>query len=404
MLKCTLPNFASNLEDYRQLHLEVTPDIQDLLNIVDKSRTSSFAWKGQFSPQLIEFLLSQYPSAKSILDPFCGSGTVIYESLLHSKTKICGTDINPAAIIFAKFSEYSSYSLTERKQLFLKSVNEIIQKIDKDIYPEVIIDTTILNHFKDNHLVQCILLHAFKDKNEVKIEKIFKSISYVEKRLLQLPFSTTTTFNVVEGDSRLLPFNNADFDLIITSPPYINVFNYHHNYRKSVEALGVLPLVIAKSEIGANRKFRANRFNIVTQYCIDIALSLFEMHRVTKYKKNIILIVGTLSTVRGKQFYNGEIIFLLALLLKCFKLNNKYEREFKNRYGYTIKEEIITFNNRKFKEIEKSRIIEIGRNVAKFVLNNALTSTNKDDKIFDEIEEAIKNIKNINPGEFIMKN
>lgn len=201
-----------------------------------------------------------------------------------------------------------------------------------------------------------------------------------------------------------MPFNNADFDLIITSPPYINVFNYHHNYRKSVEALGVLPLVIAKSEIGANRKFRANRFNIVTQYCIDIALSLFEMHRVTKYKKNIILIVGTLSTVRGKQFYNGEIIFLLALLLKCFKLNNKYEREFKNRYGYTIKEEIITFNNRKFKEIEKSRIIEIGRNVAKFVLNNALTSTNKDDKIFDEIEEAIKNIKNINPGEFIMKN
>lgn len=403
MLKFTLPNLDSNLKEYRQLHLEVSPTIQDLLNIVDKSRTSSFAWKGQFSPQLIEFLLSQYPSATSILDPFCGSGTVIYESLLHNKTQICGIDINPAAIIFTKFSEYSRYNLVERKEYFSVTVHEIVQKIDKDLYPEAIVNTKILNHFKNNHLAQCILLHAFKDKNEVNIEKIFKSISYVEKRLLQLPFSESTTFNVIEGDSRLLPFKSEEFDLIITSPPYINVFNYHHNYRKAIEALGILPLVIAKSEIGANRKFRANRFNIVTQYCIDMALSLYEMHRVTKHNKNIILIVGTLSNVRGQQFYNGEIIFLLALLLKCFKLNNKYEREFKNRYGHTIKEEVLIFNNKIFKEIEISKIISIGRNIANFVLKNTLLATQKEDKTFIEIEEALNNINNINPGDFIMK-
>jgi len=403
MLKFTLPNLDSNLKEYRKLHLEVEPDIQDLLNIVDKSRTSSFTWKGQFSPQLIEFLLSQYPSATSILDPFCGSGTVIYESLLHNKTQICGIDVNPAAIIFAKFPEYSKYNLIERKEYFSVTVQEIVQKIDKALQPKAVIDTKILSHFKNNHLAQCILLHAFKDKNEVAIEKIFKSILHVEKILLQLPFSESTTFNVIEGDSRRLPYNCAEFDLIITSPPYINVFNYHHNYRKAIEALGILPLIIAKSEIGANRKFRANRFNIVTQYCIDMALSLYEMHRVTKYNKNIILIVGTLSNVRGQQFYNGEIIFLLALLLNCFKLNKKYEREFKNRYGNTIKEEILVFKNRDFKEIEDSKIINIGKEIAGFVLKNTLLTTKKEDKTFTEIEEALNNIKNINPGDFIMK-
>src|SRR5690606_26776163 len=336
-------------------------------------------------------------------DPFCGSGTVIYQSLLHNKTQICGIDVNPAAIIFAKFPEYSKYNLIERKEYFSVTVQEIVQKIDKALQPKAVIDTKILSHFKNNHLAQCILLHAFKDKNEVAIEKIFKSILHVEKILLQLPFSESTTFNVIEGDSRRLPYNCAEFDLIITSPPYINVFNYHHNYRKAIEALGILPLIIAKSEIGANRKFRANRFNIVTQYCIDMALSLYEMHRVTKYNKNIILIVGTLSNVRGQQFYNGEIIFLLALLLNCFKLNKKYEREFKNRYGNTIKEEILVFNNRDFKEIEDSKIINIGKEIAGFVLKNTLLTTKKEDKTFTEIEEALNNIKNINPGDFIMK-
>lgn len=403
MLKFTLQNLHSDLEGYRKFHCEVSQDIQDLLNIVDKSRTSSFTWKGQFSPQLIEFLLSEYPSATSVLDPFCGSGTVVYESLLNNKKQICGVDINPAAIIFAKFSEYSIYNLVERKEIFSTTVKKIIQAIDENLYPNAIIDVSILNKFHDDHLGQCIFLNAFKDKHEVTLEKIFKSITYVEKRLLQLPFSKDSIFNIVEGDSRNLPFKRAEFDLIITSPPYINVFNYHHNYRKSIEALGIFPLIIAKSEIGANRKFRANRFNIVTQYCIDMAISLYEMHRVTKFKKNVILIVGNLSTVKGQKFYNGEIIYLLAILLKSFKLNKKFNREFKNRYGHTIKEEILILNNKKFQKKEISEIITIGRYIASYVLENALLGNQKDTQTYIEIQEAIENIENINPGEFIKK-
>ena len=64
--------------------------------------------------------------------------------------------------------------------------------------------------------------------------------------------------------------NNDSIDFVITSPPYINVFNYHQNYRKSVEATGFNVLEVARSEIGSNRKFRSNRFLTVIQYALDI--------------------------------------------------------------------------------------------------------------------------------------
>ena len=54
---------------------------QDKLDLASKTRTSAFPWRGQFSPEFIEALLDAYASPKArILDPFVGSGTVLFES------------------------------------------------------------------------------------------------------------------------------------------------------------------------------------------------------------------------------------------------------------------------------------------------------------------------------------
>ena len=51
------------------------------LNLKERSRTSLFPWRGQFSPQLIEILLNNFAKTNSIvLDPFVGSGTTLFES------------------------------------------------------------------------------------------------------------------------------------------------------------------------------------------------------------------------------------------------------------------------------------------------------------------------------------
>ena len=54
---------------------------QELLNIDNKQRSNLFPWNGQFSPQLVEVLLRTYSPMKGlVLDPFVGSGTVLYEA------------------------------------------------------------------------------------------------------------------------------------------------------------------------------------------------------------------------------------------------------------------------------------------------------------------------------------
>ena len=48
------------------------PIPQSALDIEDKVRANLFAWRGQFSPQLVEALLTAYcPAEAVVLDPFC---------------------------------------------------------------------------------------------------------------------------------------------------------------------------------------------------------------------------------------------------------------------------------------------------------------------------------------------
>lgn len=73
-----------------------TPIPQALLDIEEKTRSNLFAWRGQFSPQLIEILLSAYcPPDSVVLDPFAGSGTVLFET----PVSITSTHIDDVLIV-----------------------------------------------------------------------------------------------------------------------------------------------------------------------------------------------------------------------------------------------------------------------------------------------------------------
>ena len=80
-----------------------------------------------------------------------------------------------------------------------------------------------------------------------------KSWQKIKKYLIGLPYSEAK-IHAELGNAKHISLNNDYADLLITSPPYINVFNYHQKYRRSVEELGFNVLNIAKGEIGSNRK------------------------------------------------------------------------------------------------------------------------------------------------------
>ena len=86
------------------------------------------------------------------------------------------------------------------------------------------------------------------------IDAFRKAYKDIKTYLLQLPESKNEIKSFL-GDARNVNlFFNNKVDLVITSPPYINVFNYHQNHRAIIELLNYKILDIANSEFGRIEK------------------------------------------------------------------------------------------------------------------------------------------------------
>jgi len=185
---------------------------------------------------------------------------------------------------------------------------------------------------------------------------------------------------------------NENVDLIITSPPYINVFNYHQNYRAIIETFGFEILKVAHSEFGSNRKNRGNRFKTVIQYCLDMEEAIISFWKSLKLNGLMILVVGRESNVRKTPFYNGQIVQEIIKGISGFEIIQIEERGFTNKFGKTIKEDIIIVR----KISSNSDFSNCSRDVAKVHLKNALK--NSEGEIKQDIENALANIDSISPS------
>lgn len=375
-----------------------------VVNIEDKCRSNLFTWRGQFSPQLIESLLKAYSHSNSkVFDPFLGSGTVLYEAGLLGLSA-AGCEINPAAVSFAKIYELMNATVKDRESA-VRCVDEFIFMYTADLpilpaSPIANFESEIIGYYKKcTNIIEKIILNAliisldFGVKN-TDLKRISNIWNGLRSNIKSLPFSANS-LECFEADARMVPVEDDTFDVVITSPPYINVFNYHQNYRKSVELLGVNVLSVARSEIGSNRKFRGNRFLTVVQYCMDMAQVFEETKRVCRKDATIIFVVGRESNVKKIAFYNAEILKEVAT--RCgLSLEGQQHRVFKNKFGKSIREEILRFSIYK-KELNihsAERARAVGIDALKLALN-----TNKEVK--NELIDAIEKAKEIQHSPYL---
>ncbi|NCS13364.1 MAG: site-specific DNA-methyltransferase [Microcystis aeruginosa G13-09] len=374
------------------------PIPQEKLDIIEKNRANLFAWRGQFSPQLIETILTYYcPSNSVILDPFVGSGTVLLEASYLS-LEAYGFEINPAAYIMSLTYEFINDS---QKKEVLKNLRNIIdQEFPLRIFEvsdqvENLVDKlqNTRNMLPDRLKVLFDALVIILDvcKNKITQEFIQKKFSHLSNIITNLPYSQKP-IRVGLSDARSLPLKNNQIDFVVTSPPYINVFNYHQNYRQSAEILGWDLLKIAKSEIGSNRANRSNRFYTVVQYCLDMGDILKELARVSKQQARIVLIVGQESNVLGVPFYNADIIEKIGIKAKLFQKVLRQKRKFKNKFGKVIIEDIINFINLN-NQVSQEVIEQISREVAFEVLESSRLFVSSENQLC--LESAIAKVNNI---------
>lgn len=374
------------------------PIPQEKLDIIEKTRANLFAWRGQFSPQLIETILSFYcPSNSVILDPFVGSGTVLLEASYLS-LEAYGFEINPAAYIMSRTYEFINDS---QKKEVLKNLRNIVdQEFPLRIFEvsdqvENLVDKlqNTRNMLPDRSKVLFDALVILLDvcNNKITQEFIQKKFLHLSNIITKLPYSQKP-IRVGLSDARSLPLKNNQIDFVVTSPPYINVFNYHQNYRQSAEILGWDLLKIAKSEIGSNRANRSNRFYTVVQYCLDMGDILKELARVSKQQARIVLIVGQESNVLGVPFYNADIIEKIGIKAKLFQKVLRQKRKFKNKFGKVIIEDIINFINLN-NQVSQEVIEQISREVAFEVLESSRLFVSSENQLF--LESAIAKVNNI---------
>lgn len=367
---------------------------QDKLNGTNKRGITIFNWRGQFNSNFVAYILKKFAHDNSVVcDPFSGSGTVLYECAKRNISCV-GMDINPSAYYMSKFFSYANICQSDRENLIecIKKNIEYILSADKVTFEDFVKEIKGVSSEKEICFVINVAFIASKSKNlDINLDKkIWKAFKYIENQMVNLPV-TDNLIGVYLKDVRELSENelNSKFDLIFTSPPYINVFNYHQNYRKAVELLGWNVLDIAQSEIGSNRKNRGNRFKTVVQYCSDMLFALKGVWNSLKKDGVAILVLGKISSVIGMEFYNGAIIKDLIEEMKCFNMKECHERSFINKFGKEIYEDVIIF--------EKGSDIlcdtDIARRVAAKHLKHAMNNSEITDEISEKIEQTLKEIQ-----------
>lgn len=398
--------------------LEIPRISQSELNIEEKTRSNPLTWKGQFSPQLVEAHLRAYAvSGQTILDPFAGSGTVLLESLRLGMKSI-GVEINPAAVSLARL--YSAAKLPgANRAKALDTIEDLLRQVapmdDLPLFGGALSATgtdshaaaagrslvSILEHLPqpslERDLAESLVVAAdlYAAPNWSRVSSKWREIRTLVE---SLPFSESAP-TVYLGDARSLPATDQSVDLVFTSPPYINVFNYHQQYRLSTEAVGWSILPFARCEIGSNRKFRGNRLLTVVQYCLDMSLALREVARVMRPGARAIFVVGRESNVRKTPFFNAELLKDIAAQAAGAELVLQQERVFSNRFGQSIYEDILHFRCAAAVP-DLSTSMREARSVARAALSHALGRTT-DTSIAEDIQAAIEKTDEIEVSDFL---
>ncbi|MFC3776309.1 site-specific DNA-methyltransferase [Mycolicibacterium holsaticum] len=350
-------------------------------------------WRGQFTPDLVDELLTTYAKPGLVIDPFCGSGTALIEAA-HKGFASTGIEVNPAAVILARLHTLVGIEWSERHRAALDAY-AALSKV-ATAASEVIAKTASSLPDLDVRLIaEALFLLTLGNSKEFSASGLDRAASKIDALLATQP-DRGVTIDVRLGDARALGLADNSATTALTSPPYVNVFNYHQNYRAAVELLGWEVLPAARAEFGSNRKHRQNRFLTIIQYAQDLGLALAELNRVMRPGGLSIWVIGRESKVLGESVTNPAILHAMAVGVCDVELLRKHERRFTSRFGTLVYEDILIYRHGGGVEhVHESEIAKYGSRIGRQVLE-ALRSDRKDARW--ELSSAIDVAESVKPS------
>lgn len=289
-------------------------------------------YPAKFTPQLVNRYLSVFcKRGDSILDPFCGSGTTVVEGAINGINSV-GIDLNPIAYIVskAKTNRYDDNDIRLADEI-VRQIRESSKKIPQDIqipdFPNrdhwfqknVCIELSALkneiNSIEDGN-IKDLLLCAFS-KIIVKVSNQDSEVRYTAKNknhpdgivhtlfidtisgyidiLKTNEYSVSAGTEICNGDtlSELKLFTDNRFDFVMTSPPYINTFDYYLYHKLRMFWLDYDHRPVRQNEIGNHHRIDTKDFATAKKEYVDSMTNIMnELSRVSKPGSKFAMIIG----------------------------------------------------------------------------------------------------------------
>lgn len=366
--------------------------IEKLTKYTDIDSTDSTAYThgihpypAKFIPELPREIISECTKERNIvLDPFCGSGTTLLEACVAGRKSI-GIDSNPVATLI---SRAKTTALTEKE---LQKVETIILQLDEMNYaglraswspttqnlnhwfqPSVITELSwlrqfILDNSKGN--LQVFLLCIFSsiivnvsnqesntryvaiDKHFVDgavINNFLKKLKQEYKRIAQLSEMRTVIKNtptIIHGSTDRITCDlvpDSSVDIVITSPPYANSYDYYLYHKWRMAWLGYDIKKVQDDEIGSRHEHSSKKapISVFENKMIPV---LKNISRMLKPNKLAYFFVGD-SIIAG-EFFDME---------KCFReMAEKSDFAFVDSSKYAMESITRSFREKKYNNSEK---------------------------------------------------
>lgn len=374
-----LLDFAGGRKSLDSNRIDVDNIYFDLDSIKNKNYlTHNFhPYPAKFIPQVPRMIIETLSEPhNTILDPFCGCGTSLVEAKLVGRHSI-GIDINPLACLVSKVkaTPLEEKFLVEAVRISERASRNINRFYGKSIFgKQKMIEFTWPNFYNLNYWFKpsvCNELAIIKSHIDEVVDKnikdflnvAFSSIivrvsnqesdtryAAIEKNLEKGKLGEIFSFKIQDmtqrmrefrrvckhvgakvycADSKNLNFLNDEyFDLIVTSPPYLNTYDYYLYHKHRMQWLGLDYREAQSKEIGSRHK-HCDKGEGLDTFVNGMGKTINEMSRLLKP-------MGYCCMVVGDSILKGEFI-------KMDNIMNKLSSE----SNLTLKKEII-FNQRKY--------------------------------------------------------
>ena len=359
--------------------------------------SSIHPFPARMAPELAHAALKAVPADGQVLDPMCGSGTVP-RAAVEAGLRSIGVDMDPLAVTMSRVwttcldpdrirddatalaakaealptdaverswdpetRKFISYWFATKQEDALARLMTVLSRHDgptkealQVAFSRIIVSKEMMASLARD--TSHSRPHKVAEENDFDVYAGFKrSAGVIARRLL--PERITGTADIRLGDARTLKgIGDGQFDLILTSPPYLNAIDYIRGHRLALVWMGHAMASLREtrgSSVGAERilarsattpkissyltqaagsTISSRHKGWIRRYAVDMKAVLEQARRAVKPTGRVVMVLGN-SFIRGTKVDNAGLIEALAVG-SGFRVLDRRTREIPARRRY----------------------------------------------------------------------